>query len=134
MDREDLQAFFMEEGKAMEKITKEISGGESVYRDEKGEILTTYSESLEDILNTTLVPLRDFLKMQSDVEDDDDLIRAAYIALALLERVEGKIDAAADYIDKNYGRVEIERVRHRQSVTPETMLGVVFRPCRGVTA
>lgn len=115
----------------MEKTTRETIEGKCVYRDEKGEIIITYTESLEDVLNRTLAPLRDFLEMQSEVDDDDDLLRAAYIALALLERAEGKIDTAADYIDKNYGRVEIEKASYRQFTTPETMLGVVFRPCEG---
>jgi hypothetical protein len=130
----NLQAFFVYDGGVkMEKITKEMSDGKCVYRDERGDIINTYTESVEDVMNLKLAPLRDFLEMLSGVDDDDDLLKAANIALALLDRAEEKIDKAADYIDKNYGIVEIEKARYQQFTTPETMLGIVFRPCAGVT-
>jgi len=122
-------AFFYGRG-AMEKITKETSGGESVYRDERGDVITVYTESIDDVMDRTLAPLRNFLEMLSEVDDDDDLLRAAYIALALLERAEGKIDTAANYIIDNYGRVEIEKASYRQFTTAETMLGVVVNRTR----
>ncbi|MCX5839408.1 MAG: hypothetical protein NTW71_12980 [Deltaproteobacteria bacterium] len=112
----------------MDKITKEMSEGKCVYRNERGEIINTYTETVEDVMNSKMAPLRDFLEMQRNREDDDDVVKVAYIALALLERAEEKTDEAADYIDKNYGRVEIERAMYEQYVLPETMLGVVFRP------
>jgi hypothetical protein len=114
----------------MEKVTKQTSGGKSVYRDENGEAIVTYTEQVEDIVGETLEPLRDFLDMLHTA-DVDDIGRAADIAEALLERADKKISRALKYLRENFGTVEIEAACFNQTakVEPETMLGVVFKPC-----
>jgi hypothetical protein len=116
----------------MEKITKEMNGGVCVYQDEKGEPVHTYKEDVDWIVRVTLEPLRDFLDM---IGEDDESQKAMFIAKALLERAEEKIYEATEYLQKNFGMVEMIKASYLQhSVKPETILDVVFTPCKEVTA
>ena len=114
----------------MEEITKEMNDGICVYRDEQGEEIGTFEETLDWIVRVQLEPLRDFLNM--DIDGDSETV--LHIAQPLLARAEEKIYEAARYIEEEYGSVEIVRARYHQSIEPETMLNIVFTPCEEVTA
>jgi hypothetical protein len=109
----------------MEKFSIEEESGEKVYKDERGEKIDTYRDTLRDILSLNLEPLHDFLKM---LPEEDETQSMMFIAEALLERAENKVYAAIDYLDKNYGELEIIKASYRQYIKPETMLDIKFTP------
>jgi hypothetical protein len=115
----------------MEKVTKEVSGGKAVYRDQEGEEIRSYDEDLPTLAEIAFSPLRDFLDMPIEGEDPEAII---YITKALLERAEEKINTAMDYLWNNFGQIRIERAcATNRTVKSETILGVTFKPCAGVT-
>ncbi len=110
------------------KIVKEMRGKRFIYKDERGNEISTYEETLYDVKVVVLEPLRDFLNMEFE---GDEAQKMASIAGALLERAEKKIDVASDYIDEHHGIVKMVRASYRQgSVKPETIIDIVFIPCK----
>lgn len=106
-------------------ITKEVNGKNHIYRDEQGNTIHTSGNSLDWIVAVNFFPLQAFLDADGGPEDGDDV---RLIAKTLLERAMEKFEKASNYIEKNYGIVEIEKAVYHQSVTPETMLDIVFKP------
>jgi len=109
----------------MEKFSIETEGGEKVYKDDRGDKIGTYTETVREIMSLKLEPLHDFLNM---IPEEDEAQRMMYIVKALLEGAEKYIYEAIDYIENNYGEVEIVKAMYRQRVTAETMLDIKFTP------
>lgn len=108
---------------------KEANGKKRIYRD--GKEITTYKESIRNVVLVKLEPLNDFLNLSID-DDGEDAQRVLLIAKALLERAEQKIYEIVDYIDRNHGLVEVVRASYHQDIKPETMLDIVFTPVKGL--
>lgn len=114
----------------MEKVVKETKGKGCVCRDEQGEEIYTYEETLDCVVEVNLEPLQDFLNM---VFEDNEAQKMASVAKALLERAKEKIDVASEYITEHYGTVQMIRASYIQhSVKPETILGLTFIPAKEV--
>ena len=110
-----------------EKIVVEGSGKDKIYRKENGETIRTYQEDVGWIAQVNLSLLRSFLEMTFE---DDEAQQMAFIALALLQSAEKKIYEATGYIEENFGRIEIEKACWRQGIEQDTILGIVFKPCK----
>lgn len=109
-----------------QEIRKKKRGEDWIYLDGEGEEIFTYKEDVDWVAQVALEPLRNFLTMTIDSDNTEAVL---HIAEALLERAEKKIYEATNYLNKNYGVVEMVRAQHRQkNVEPEIILDVVFTP------
>lgn len=118
--------------KEEEKIVKEMKSGKCIYRNQQGEEISTYGETFDSLFRANIEPLRDFLNMTFD---DDGAQRMAFIAKALLERVEEKLNVASEYIAEHCGSIEMMMADHFQGIVkPETIVDVVFEPCEKAKA
>jgi hypothetical protein len=114
----------------MEEIIKEQGKeGKAIYKTKDGKKIETYKEDVEWIAQVVLDPLWDFLNMEFEDNDGQTMVN---ITKALLERAEEKIYEATEYLEKNYGKIELERASYHQSIKPETILGIVFTPVEGL--
>ena len=108
-------------------ITKVMKGKKCIYQNGLGREINTFTEELSFNIAVNLEPLEMYLNIPQESETDEVRI----IAKALFERAKEKIEEAVDYIEKNYGMIEIERASYHQEgiIKPEKILGVVFTPC-----
>jgi len=110
-------------------ITKKMEDGRYIYRDREGKEINTNADDLEDIISLVLEPLKYFFeKMIINNEGKGEDAEAGIIGQALLERAEDKIHGAFRFVDKHFGKIEIEYTTYHQSVSPLTKLGVIFKP------
>jgi hypothetical protein len=126
MSVRELQAFLIHGG-IMDKITAKMDGQKRIYLDERGDKIDTCKEAIDSIIVINLDPLKQFIEIALEGEPEDE--RPLLVMQTLLARAEEKIYAATEFIRDHYGEIEIEKARYGQCVIPETMLGVVFKPC-----
>jgi len=110
-------------------ITKKMEDGRYIYRDREGKEINTNADDLEDIISLVLEPLKYFFeKMIINNEGRGEDAEAGIIGQALLERAEDKIHGTLRFVDKHFGKIEIEHTTYHQSVSPLIRLGVIFKP------
>ena len=107
-------------------ITRETSNGKNVYKDKNGKTIEVCPNELSMIVACGFEPLEMFLDIPVESSRDGDEVRI--IAEALVKRAKGEIEEAVNYIEENYGMINLERVIYNQGVEDGKILGIEFKP------
>jgi len=115
----------------IEGITKEKKPGGTIYRIDGGEELQVYHESLDNIFHSEMSKIESILNSASRAfehgyrGDGFNLISAGESVIVDAKR---KFNDLSDFMDSDFGRVEVVRASYRQDFKPETMIDVEFTP------
>ena len=113
------------------KELQEMDKRNNTFLMEDGTEITTYDDSIEDVVEMGLAPLRDFLEL-IDEDAEGEIAKIYNVCNVLIEDMERKFDELSRFIRDHYGWVKVRRAQRGQMryLLADTMLDVVVREPR----
>ncbi len=111
-------------------VTKENENGRVIYRQEDGDVIDTYTENIELIMDYCLDRLDYVFQL---AEGDEELPTGALYSIgqALIRDSRNQVKQISHFIRENFGFVDIERAMYGQrGIEGGTHLGVKFEPAK----
>lgn len=108
-------------------ITMEKDGEKTTFKNDQDEIISVYTDALSDVTVCNFSLLGEHLEMLHDIVSEEDISMIMIIEM-LVEKIKENIMEVSEYIDDNYGTLEVERATAHQGIPSKTMLGIRFTP------